>query len=286
MKLGIIGGSGLYRMAALAAGVWHPADTPWGAPSDALLHGRIGSIDVVFLPRHGRGHRHAPDAVPYRANIAALKAAGCRAVLALSACGSFREDLPPGHFVILDQYVDRTHGRARSFFGDGIVGHVSMAEPVAHDLAVRVAAAATAAGVPHRLGGSYLAMQGPQFSSRAESLQHRAMGMDVIGMTGMPEAALAREAELAYASVAMVTDFDAWTDGHVTTAAVIAVMAANARNAERLVTALADILAADPLPLPSVQGWERALDGAIITDRAHWPAATADRLRAIAGRVM
>ncbi|QMW23861.1 phosphorylase family protein [Sandaracinobacteroides saxicola] len=286
MKLGIIGGSGLYAMPALADAVWRRVETPWGAPSDALLEGSIGGLPVAFLPRHGRGHRLLPAEVPYRANIAALKMAGCGMVLALSACGSFREAMPPGCLVIIDQYVDRTHGRAKSFFGEGIVGHVSAAEPVCRDLADRVEAAARAAGVRHVRGGTYLAMEGPAFSSAAESRLHRAQGLDVVGMTGQPEANLAREAELAFAGVGMVTDFDAWSEAHVTTAEVMAVMAANVAAAQALVVALADVLTCDPLPLPSVEGWERALDGAIVTAREQWPAATVARLRSVAGRVM
>lgn len=286
LTLGLIGGSGLYRMPALANASWRPADTPWGKPSDDLLHGHIGDLRVVFVPRHGRGHRLAPHEINYRANIAALKQAGCTMVVALSACGSYRDHLPPGTFAIIDQYVDQTHGRARSFFGDGVVAHVSLAEPTARDLADRIEAAARAADIPHHRGATYLAMDGPQFATRAESLARRAAGHDVVGMTGMPEAALACEAELAYAAVAMVTDFDAWKDHAVTTADVLQVMAANARNAESLVVALAAELTANPLPLPSAQGWERALDGAIVTPRELWPTAAAERLRTIAGRLL
>lgn len=286
MILGLIGGSGLYRMPALADAEWRSAATPWGEPSDDLLHGRIGSLPVVFLPRHGRGHQLAPHEINYRANIAALKQAGCTMVVALSACGSYRDHLPPGTFAIIDQYVDQTHGRARSFFGDGVVAHVSLAEPIARDLADRVESAVRSAGIAHRRGATYLAMDGPQFATRAESLARRAAGYDVVGMTGMPEAALAREAELAYAAVAMVTDFDAWRDHAVTTTEVLQVMAANSRNAEALVLALAEELTENPLPVPSMQGWERALDGAIVTARELWPPAAVNRLRAIAGRIL
>lgn len=285
MKLGIVGGSGLYAMPGLG-GRWREVETPWGPPSDAVLDGELEGLPVAFLPRHGRGHRLAPSELPARANIAALKMLGCTAVLAVGAVGSFRETLPPGHFLLPDQLVDQTHGRPSSFFGDGIVAHVSLAEPVAHDLLDRVEAAARRAGVPATRGGTYGCIEGPRFATRAESLARRAAGWDVVGMTALPEAHLAREAELAYALVAMVTDFDAWADSHVTTAAVVEVMAANRAKAQALVRATAAELAANPLPVPSVQGWERALDGAIITARASWPEATRQRLLPIAGRVL
>jgi 5'-methylthioadenosine phosphorylase len=279
VTLGILGGSGIQAMAALAGARRTAVETPWGPPSGELLESRIAGLPVVFLARHGPGHRILPNGINYRANIAALKQAGCTAVLALSACGSFREDLPPGHLCLVDQIVDRTHGRARSFFGDGLVAHVSLAEPIAHDLVDRVADAARAINVPCRRGGTYLAMEGPQFSTRGESLLNRAAGLDVVGMTAAPEAGLAREAELAYALVAHVTDFDAWkTDAHVTTADVVAQLHANAAAMERLVEAVAGVLAARPLPVPSAQGWERALDAAIITPRSHW---TGDGLAAL-----
>lgn len=285
MKLGIIGGSGLYAMPGLE-GRWREVETPWGQPSDAILDGTLAGMAVAFLPRHGRGHRLAPGEIPARANIAALKLLGCTAVLAVGAVGSLREALAPGHFLLPDQIFDDTRGRPSSFFGAGIVAHVSLAEPVAHDLLDRVEAAAARAGVPASRGGSYGCIDGPRFATRAESLARRAAGWDVVGMTAMPEAHLAREAELAYALVAMVTDFDAWADTHVTTAAVVEVMAANRGRAQALVRETAAELAANPLPLPSAQGWERALDGAIITARAHWPEATRQRLLAIAGRVL
>lgn len=285
MKLGIIGGSGLYAMPGLA-GIWREVETPWGPPSEAILDGSLAGLPVAFLPRHGRGHRLTPGDIPARANIAALKLLGCVAVLAVGAVGSFRTECPPGHFVLPDQIIDATHGRPGSFFGDGIVGHVSLAEPVAHDLVDRVAAAASAACVPASRGGTYGCIEGPRFATRAESLARRAAGWDVVGMTAMPEAALAREAELAYAVVAMVTDFDAWADSHVTTAAVLEVMASNRARAQALVHATAAELARNPLPRPSAQGWERALDGAIITAREAWPEPTRQRLLAVAARVL
>ena len=229
-RLGLIGGSGLYKMAALADGVWTPVETPWGAPSDDLLIGSIAGREVAFLPRHGRGHRLAPDEVNYRANIAALKAVGCDEILAVSAVGSFRDDLPPGTFVMVDQFVDRTLRGGRSFFGDGIVAHVGFGLPTCSRLAGPVAEALGALGLPHRTAGTMLVIEGPQFSTRAESLMHRAAGLDVVGMTGLPEARLAREAELCYQSVAMVTDLDAWADAHVDVAQVIRVLGENCRQ--------------------------------------------------------
>jgi 5'-methylthioadenosine phosphorylase len=278
MALGIIGGSGLYQLPGLVDAEWRSVDTPWGAPSDALLHGRLGDVELVFLPRHGRGHGIAPHELNARANIAALKAAGCTAVLSLSACGSYREELPPGAFVAIDQLIDRTHGRANSFFGDGIVAHVSLAEPMCARLRGQVIAADPATVD----GGTYLAMQGTQFSTRAQSQANRAQGLDVVGMTAMPEAALAREAELCYQTIAMVTDFDAWRphDAAVEVTQIVEVLSANAARARALVASVA-------------AGWDdapcachRALDNAIMTDRSIWPAATADKLRSIAGRLM
>ena len=284
MKLGVIGGSGLYMMQALSGAHWRSTETPWGHPSDALLEGEIEGLPVVFLPPHGRGHQHAPNEINYRANVAALKAAGCSMLLSVSACGSFDDALPPGHVCLVDQIVDRTHGRPKSFFGGGIVVHASLADPVAHDFLDSLSIAAGDAGVPHRKGGTYLAMDGPQFSSRAESLLHKAQGMHVVGMTAMPEAALAREAEMAYALVAMVTDFDAWKEEAVTTASVLETMAANTARAQLLVQAVCRQLKASPLPVPSRQGWERALDDAILTPRGSWTREAAAHLRAVAPR--
>lgn len=277
MALGIIGGSGLYRLPGLRGAEWRTVTTPWGSPSDQLLHGSLDGTELVFLPRHGRGHRLAPSELNARANIAALKAAGCSAVLSLSACGSFSEALPPGSFVLVDEIIDRTRGRANSFFGDGIVAHVSLADP----MCARLRSIVAATPVSCALGGTYLAMEGPQFSTRAESRAYRAAGLDVIGMTAMPEAALAREAELCYQTVAMVTDFDSWHAGDaVDVAQVVAVLGANAERARALVAAVA-------------AGWtdapcscHRALDHAVITERSAWPAATVERLRGVAGRVL
>ena len=286
MKLGIIGGSGLYSLPGLSDAHWRSQPTPWGEPSDALLEGELEGLAVAFLPRHGRGHRLLPSEVPFRANIAALKLAGCTAILAVGAVGSFREDLPPGSFALVGQLVDETRARPATFFGDGIVAHVSLADPVAHDLCDRVAGAAASIGLPLLRGATYLAMEGPQFATRATSRLRRAAGIDVVGMTAMPEAALAREAELAYALVAMVTDFDSWSESHVTTAEVVRVMEANGEKARALVVATARTLLRDPLPQPSAQGWERALDGAILTPPSAWPIEARARLMAIAARLV
>lgn len=278
MPLGIIGGSGLYNL-PLESAEWRTVDTPWGPPSDALLHGRLGETDLVFLPRHGRGHTIAPSDLNYRANITALKATRCTAIVSLSACGSFREELPPGSFVVIDQLVDRTRGRAKSFFGDGIVAHISLADPFCASLGDAIVAAA-----PDCIrGGTYLAMEGPQFSTRAESRLYRAAGLDVIGMTAAPEAALAREAELCYATVAMVTDYDSWREGEaVDVTAIVAVLTANATRAAALVAGVA----AGWSGFACTHGCNHALDQAIITDRAKWPSSTVERLRGIAGRVL
>lgn len=281
-RLGLIGGSGLYRMAALADGDWVEIDTAWGKPSDGLLLGAIAGRDVAFLPRHGRGHRIAPDEINYRANIAALKAAGCTEILAISAVGTFRAELPPGTFVLVDQYVDRTLRGGRSFFGEGIVAHVGLAHPTCSRFGGTVAQALAKLGLPHNVGGSMLVIEGPQFSTRAESLLNRAAGLDVIGMTGMPEARLAREAELCYASVAMVTDFDVWLGAHVDVAEIIRVVNENVANAQALVS---EVAGATP-PLEScLQGCRHALDDAIITARDFWPEEGRRRLATLAPRI-
>jgi 5'-methylthioadenosine phosphorylase len=258
----VIGGSGLYELAELEDAQWLAVDTPWGKPSDELLIGRIAGVKFVFLPRHGRSHRLPPSEINYRANVDALKRAGCTDLIAISAVGSLRDKLEPGRFVVVDQYLDRTHGRASSFFGPGLVAHVSMADPVCARLSALAAGAAEAAGAPVTRGGCYVAMQGPQFSSRAESRAHRAAGGDVIGMTGMPEAKLAREAELPYASVCMVTDHDCWREGEsVDVTTILAVLRANAETAQRLIVELAKTLPRERTPLPI----DTNLDGAIVT---------------------
>jgi 5'-methylthioadenosine phosphorylase len=261
--IGIIGGSGLYAMEALEEAQWIEVATPWGPPSDSLLIGRLHGVKFVFLPRHGRGHSIPPSAVNARANIDALKRAGCTDILAVSAIGSLREDLPPGRFVAVDQFIDRTFAREKSFFGPGLVAHVSMADPVCPRLSALAADAAEAAGAEVTRGGTYLAMEGPQFSSRAESELYRSWGCDVIGMTAMPEAKLAREAELPYALIAMVTDYDCWRSGEeaVEVSQVIAQLNANAGAARRMVEALAKALPAKRPPSPI----DTNLDQAIIT---------------------
>lgn len=281
-RLGLIGGSGLYRMPALADGEWIDVDTAWGKPSDALLIGTIGEREIAFLPRHGCGHRIAPGEVNYRANIAALKAAGCTEILAVSAVGGFKEDVPPGTFVLVDQYIDRTVRGGRSFFGDGVVAHVGFGRPTCGRLGDAVAAALLTDGNAHRTGGTMLVIEGPQFSTRAESLLHKSWGCDVVGMTGLPEARLAREAELCYASVAMVTDHDAWSDHHVDMAQVIAIMNVNVTRAQALVAAVAGRTDGGTA---CRDGCDHALDGAIITARDSWPAATRRRLATLAPRL-
>jgi 5'-methylthioadenosine phosphorylase len=263
--VGIIGGSGVYHLPGLVDEREEAISTPWGEPSDTLRFGRIGETEAVFLPRHGRGHRLSPSGINYRANIDALKQVGVTDLVSVSACGSFKQELDPGLFVIVDQFVDRTVGRQSSFFGNGCVAHVSMAHPVAPLLAKRLAKAAEAEGIRYRAGGTYVCMEGPQFSSLAESLGYKAAGYDVIGMTAMPEAKLAREAELSYATVAMVTDFDCWHPDHqhVDVASVIKVVQANAGNAARLVARLLRDFPAEHEPCPD--GSDLALDNAMIT---------------------
>jgi 5'-methylthioadenosine phosphorylase len=284
--LGIIGGSGIYDIAWLEHPRWEKFVGPFGKPSDDLLLGELEGARLAFLPRHGRGHRIPPGEINFRANIDALKRAGVTDVLALSAVGSLREDLPPGTFVIVDQFIDRTFARPKSFFGAGMVAHVSMAHPVCARLGDVAEAAAREAGAPCVRGGTYLVMEGPQFSTRAESELYRQWGCSVIGMTNMPEAKLAREAELCYATVAMVTDFDCWhpEHGHVTVDQVVAVMGKNLVAARELVRRAAPRLRDRPVPCP--RGCDRALDGAIMTaPEARDPAAAA-RLSAVAGRVL
>ncbi|MEP7350935.1 MAG: S-methyl-5'-thioadenosine phosphorylase [Sphingorhabdus sp.] len=261
--IGIIGGSGLYAIEALEDPRWITINTPWGAPSDQLLTGRIGTVEFVFLPRHGRGHSLPPSDVNARANVDALKRVGCTDVVAISAVGSLREELAPGQFVVVDQFIDRTYVRDKSFFGPGMVAHVSMANPTCPRLSGLCGDAASAAGATVVRGGTYLAMEGPQFSSRAESMLYRQWGCDVIGMTAMPEAKLAREAELPYALVGMVTDYDCWRDGEdaVEVAAVIAQLMGNAEVGRELVVRLAEMLPAERPPSPI----DTVLDSAIIT---------------------
>ncbi|MBZ6377224.1 methylthioadenosine phosphorylase [Pacificimonas flava] len=286
MTLGIIGGSGLYDLDDLGHAEWRPVTTPFGEPSDDLLFAEVDGTEIVFLPRHRRGHCLLPHEINYRANIAALKLAGCTEILSVAACGSFREELAPGAFVLVDQYVDRTRDRVRTFFGDGIAAHVSLADPSCKRLRGRVADAAASEGVDVQNGGTYLAMEGPAFSSRAESRLYRQAGLDVIGMTAMPEAALAREAELCYATLAMVTDWDSWRDAAAGAAVtdILAVMHENVAHARRIVMRLAGSWKASGEACEA--GCDHALDHAIITPKELWPQMTADRLRSIAGRVL
>ncbi|HEY0114056.1 MAG TPA: S-methyl-5'-thioadenosine phosphorylase [Allosphingosinicella sp.] len=282
--IGILGGSGLYEIDALEEAQWIAVDTPWGAPSDELLIGRLHGVKFVFLPRHGRGHRIPPSHVNARANIDALKRAGCTDVIAISAVGSLREELEPGRFVVVDQFIDRTFAREKSFFGPGLVAHVSMADPVCPRLSGLVAEAAKAAGAATTASGTYLAMEGPQFSTRAESELYRQWGCDVIGMTAMPEAKLAREAELPYALVGMVTDYDCWRTGEepVEVSAIIAQLMANAATARKLIEELARALPSGRAPSPI----DTNLDTAIITSPSARDPAMLAKLDAVCRRVL
>jgi 5'-methylthioadenosine phosphorylase len=284
--LGIIGGSGIYDLPGLENAVEKAIPSPWGEPSAPLRIGDIAGLPVVFLPRHDKGHRLSPSDINYRANIDILKRAGVTDLVSLSACGSFREELPPGTFVLVDQFVDRTYKRESSFFGRGCVAHVSMAHPVSPRLRIHLAAAAEAEGIGSGRGGTYVCMEGPQFSSLAESLTYKQQGYAVIGMTNMPEAKLAREAEICYATVAMVTDFDCWHPDHdaVTVQDVIKVLTGNAEKARRLVAHLARDFPREHEPCPI--GSDRALDNAIITaPEARDPVLMA-KLDAVAGRLL
>ena len=284
--LGVLGGSGVYTIDGLSGARFEKVETPFGAPSDSILVGDLAGSPVAFLPRHGRGHRIPPSEINYRANIDALKRLGATDLVSVSACGSLREDLAPGTFVLVDQFVDRTARRAASFFATGCVAHVSMARPVCSRLGDLLEAAARARGIPVVRGGTYLAMEGPHFSSRAESELYRSWRCDVIGMTNMPEAKLAREAELCFASVAMVTDYDCWHAEHgpVEVGDIVRLLAANADRARKLVAVAARGFLPRPSPCP--QGCDRALENAIITaPEARDPECLA-RLDAVAGRVL
>ncbi len=284
--LGIIGGSGLYDLPGLENAHWRTIESPWGVPSDQILHAEIAGLPIRFLPRHGRGHRISPSAINYRANIDCMKRCGVTDLVSVSACGSFDEKYPPGHFVLPDQFIDRTFAREKSFFGTGLVAHVSLADPVSPGLVDLVEQAMAAEHIPGSRGGTYLVMEGPQFSTRAESNLYRAWGCAVIGMTNMPEAKLAREAEICYATVAMVTDFDCWHSEHthVDVAAVIKVMTGNTIMAQRLVLNLARSFPRVHPPCPI--GSDRALDVALITvPEARDPELVA-KLDAVAGRVL
>jgi 5'-methylthioadenosine phosphorylase len=288
--LAVIGGSGLYELPGLVDTAWLTVDTPWGAPSDQIFTGTLptaaGPARLAFLPRHGRGHKVPPSALNYRANIAALKSLGATDVISLSAVGGLRADLPPGTFVVVDQFIDRTFAREKSFFGTGCVAHVSMAHPVCPRLGDHLQAALVLQGVPHVRGGTYLTMEGPQFSTLAESRLYRSWNCDVIGMTNMPEAKLAREAELCYATVAMVTDFDCWHPEHdnVTVQAIVGVLLGNAEAARTLVTGVAGAIHHDGHG-PGC-ACRHALDHALITAPPARDTALVEKLKTIAGRVL
>lgn len=284
--VGIVGGSGLYEIDGLEEKRWQRVHTPWGPPSDALLFGRLDGRRCVFLARHGRGHTLSPTHLNYRANIDALKRAGVTEILSLSAVGSLKEELAPGQFVLVDQFIDRSFAREKSFFGEGCVAHVSMADPVCARLGDALTEAAATIGLPLARGGTYLVMEGPQFSTRAESRLYRSWGCSVIGMTNMPEAKLAREAELCYATVAMVTDYDCWhpEHDHVTVEAVVRTLNENVARAQALVKAVLPLLAASRPPCPA--GCQHALDSAIITAPPSRNPRLVAKLDAIAGRVL
>jgi 5'-methylthioadenosine phosphorylase len=284
--LGIIGGSGIYDLPGLANVREGKVATPWGEPSAPMLTGEIAGLPIVFLPRHDKGHRLSPSDINYRANIDALKRMGVTDLISLSACGSFKQELPPGTFVLVDQFVDRTYKRESSFFGKGLVAHVSMAHPVSPRLRIHLSAAAAAEGIDVVRDGTYVCIEGPQFSTLAESLTYKDMGYSVIGMTNMPEAKLAREAELCYATVAMVTDFDCWHPDHdaVTVQDIVKVLSANADKAKRLVAALARELPREHEPCPI--GSDRALDTAIITAPQARDPELVRKLDAVAGRIL
>ncbi len=283
-KIGIIGGSGLYQLDAFENPSWEEVKTPWGAPSDALLTGTISGVECVFLPRHGRGHALGPSQLNFRANIDALKRLGVTDIVSVSAIGSLAENMAPGDFVVVDQFIDRTFAREKSFFGDGLVAHVSMADPVCPRMSGYAAIAAEKAGATVHRGGTYLAMEGPQFSTRAESHMYRAWGAHVIGMTAMPEAKLAREAELPYALVGMVTDYDCWRENEapVEVEAVIAQLMTNAEKGRDLI---AHLLASLPMER-GASPIDTVLDFALITDPAKRDPQLMSKLDAVAGRVL
>jgi 5'-methylthioadenosine phosphorylase len=284
--LGIIGGSGIYDLPGLESVREETIRSPWGEPSSPVRHGTIAGLPIVFLPRHDRGHRLSPSDINYRANIDVLKRAGVTDLISLSACGSFKEALPPGTFVLVDQFVDRTYRRESSFFGKGCVAHVSMAHPVSPRLRIHLATAAEAEGIPIARSGTYVCMEGPQFSTYAESMTYKNLGYAVIGMTNMPEAKLAREAEICYATVAMVTDFDCWHPDHdaVTVQDIIRMLNANADKAKGLVARLAQEFPREHEPCPI--GSDRALDTALITAPEARDPELLKKLDAVAGRVL
>ncbi len=284
--IGVLGGSGVYELDGLQGARWEMVESPFGLPSDEIMIGNLAGVRFAFLPRHGRGHRIPPSEINYRANIDALKRVGVTDLISISACGSLREELPPGTFVLVDQFVDRTFARSNTFFGTGFVAHVSMARPVCARLGGVLESAARSLEIPIVRGGTYLAMEGPQFSSRAESDLYRDWNCDVIGMTNMPEAKLSREAEICYASVAMVTDYDCWKDDSraVEVGDIVRVLNDNADRSRSLVAAVAPALAGRPIPC--AEGCDRVLDSAVITPREARTLGTTRRLDAVAGRIL
>ncbi|MGB0681647.1 MAG: S-methyl-5'-thioadenosine phosphorylase [Magnetovibrionaceae bacterium] len=284
--IGVIGGSGVYDIDGLTKTEWRSVDSPFGEPSDELLFGELDGQQLVFLPRHGRGHKIPPSALNYRANIDCLKRAGVTEIISVSACGSLKEELPPGHFVLVDQFIDRTFAREKSFFGPGLVAHVGLGHPTCGRLMAALGSALGELGIEHQVGGTYLAMEGPQFSTLAESNLYRSWGCDVIGMTNMPEAKLAREAEMCYATVAMVTDYDCWhpDHDHVTVDAIIEVLMGNADKARSLVKAVAPKLSGRAEACD--KGCHTALETAIITAPDARDPAMTEKLSAVAGRVL
>ena len=286
-KIGIIGGSGLYDIDGLHNPTWQTVDSPWGNPSDAILTGTMEGVDMAFLPRHGRGHIHSPSSIPYRANIDALKRLGVTDIISVSACGSFHEDMEPGHFVIVDQFIDRTTTRESSFFGKGCVAHVSVAHPTCSRLSQACREAAKAQGITTHYGGTYLAMEGPQFSSLAESRMYReAWSCDVIGMTNMPEAKLAREAEICYCSVAMITDYDSWHPDHgeVDIIEIIKTLTGNSTQAKGMLAHLPTLLGSEPAECPN--GCNKSLEYAIMTAAEKRDPVLLAKLDAVAGRML
>jgi 5'-methylthioadenosine phosphorylase len=284
--IGIIGGSGLYEIDGLADVAWRRVESPFGATSDEFCFGTLRGHQLVFVPRHGRGHVLPPSEINFRANIDALKRCGVTDIVSLSAVGSLREDLKPGDFVIVDQFIDRTFARPKSFFGAGCVAHVSMAHPVCGRIGDALSEASGEAEVVLKRGGTYLVMEGPQFSTLAESRLYRSWGCDVIGMTNMPEAKLAREAEICYATVAMITDYDCWHPDHdaVTVDMILGVLLANAQKAKRLIQAVVPRLSADTAQCR--HGCRHALNNALITAPEKRDSALLARLDAVAGRVL
>ena len=287
VRLGVVGGSGLYQIDGLKDAEWVDVASPFGEPSDQVLLGNLEGLDVAFLPRHGRGHRIPPGEINFRANIDVLKRCGVTDIVSLSAVGSLRAGLAPGDFVVVDQFIDRTFARVKSFFGTGLVAHVSMAHPVCGRIGANLMqASATISDIRAVQGGTYIVMEGPQFSTLAESELYRSWGCDVIGMTNMPEAKLAREAEICYATVAMVTDYDCWHEDHdnVSVEAVIQVVNENADHARTLVTVLAAGFTSERAACSD--GCDRALDNALMTAPDARDAALAAKLDAVAGRVL